>query len=351
MARFRPSISEWRTPYLLSNFDLVTESLTLIAGNSSVPARIISYSRWTPVVVSSVTPLMAFATSIQDRPSASVWRSSSRNTRHSAESSSVGSGTSPAFSASAPLCTSMVASPPSSRIMLASSPSGQLRIWFVHHQYSSSVSPFQAKTGTPFGIVRRAVRPDDHCGGGMILGGEDVAARPPHLGTQGHQGLDQHRRLHRHVQRAGDLGTSQRLGLAVLRAHGHQPGHLVLGEADLLAAKVGEGQIGNAKIHRWKPRGGIPHPRNRRCTERVGSITGSDATASGISERASSSTAVETTGPDPSEGCVVQHSRQNVQRLGAVRTPATNGRAQRDAPVARPARSSGRRCPAPGRAR
>ena len=44
-----------------------------------------------------------------------------------------------------------MASPPSSRIMLASSSSGQLRIWLVHHQYSSSVSPFQAKTGTPFG--------------------------------------------------------------------------------------------------------------------------------------------------------------------------------------------------------
>ena len=32
----------WRQPYLLSNFDLVTESLTLIAGNSSVPALAIS---------------------------------------------------------------------------------------------------------------------------------------------------------------------------------------------------------------------------------------------------------------------------------------------------------------------
>ena len=33
-----PSISEWRQPYLLSNLVLVTESLTLIAGNSSSPA-------------------------------------------------------------------------------------------------------------------------------------------------------------------------------------------------------------------------------------------------------------------------------------------------------------------------
>ena len=42
VARLMPSISEWRQPYLLSNFDLVTESLTLIAGKSSVPSRIIS---------------------------------------------------------------------------------------------------------------------------------------------------------------------------------------------------------------------------------------------------------------------------------------------------------------------
>ena len=32
----------WRQPYLLSNFDLVTESLTLIAGKASVPALCIS---------------------------------------------------------------------------------------------------------------------------------------------------------------------------------------------------------------------------------------------------------------------------------------------------------------------
>src|SRR5579864_3942812 len=56
--RLMPSISECRHPYLLSNLDLVTESFTLMAGNSSVPARAISYSRCTPVVVSSDTPRM-----------------------------------------------------------------------------------------------------------------------------------------------------------------------------------------------------------------------------------------------------------------------------------------------------
>ena len=44
---------------------LVTLSLTLIAGKSSVPAFCISYSRWTPVVVSSETPCTSFANFVQ----------------------------------------------------------------------------------------------------------------------------------------------------------------------------------------------------------------------------------------------------------------------------------------------
>ena len=41
-------------------------------------------------------------------------------------------------------------------------------------------------------------------GGGVVLGGEDVAARPADLGAERDEGLDQHRGLHRHVQRPGD---------------------------------------------------------------------------------------------------------------------------------------------------
>ena len=53
---------------------------------------------------------------------------------------------------SVPLCTSSVASPPSSRIMFGPpSASGQHMTCSVHHQYSSSVSPFHANTGTPRG--------------------------------------------------------------------------------------------------------------------------------------------------------------------------------------------------------
>src|SRR3984885_13527071 len=87
--------------------------------------------------------------------------STDRITWYSSESASVGAGTAPTCSYSVPLCTSSVASPPSSRIMFGpgwagsdppSGPScGQRRTCSVHHQYSSSVSPFHAYTGTPCG--------------------------------------------------------------------------------------------------------------------------------------------------------------------------------------------------------
>ena len=102
-----------RQPYRLSNFDLVTLSLTLIAGTLSVPFRAISHSRCTPVVVSSEMP------------------------RTSSSSSGYLS------------CISTVRSPPSSRIMFGTQPSGPRTVCSMHHQNSSSDSPFQANTGTP----------------------------------------------------------------------------------------------------------------------------------------------------------------------------------------------------------
>ncbi len=73
---------------------------------------------------------------------------------YSSESAVDGSGAEPAFSNSTPLWTRRVASPPSSRIMFGPPVGvfGQVSACSVHHQYSSSVSPFQAKTGTPCGF-------------------------------------------------------------------------------------------------------------------------------------------------------------------------------------------------------
>src|SRR6476660_8914684 len=107
----------------------------------------------TPVVVSSVTPLMPAAMLVNRcGSSASDRRRVSRTTLYSSEWVSSTDGTTPAFSNSTPLWISSVTSPPSSRIMLGPAPSGHCTTCSVHHQYSSSVSPFQANTGTPAGL-------------------------------------------------------------------------------------------------------------------------------------------------------------------------------------------------------
>src|SRR5581483_147646 len=102
--RLIPSINECRQPYLLSNLDFVTESLTLMAGKSSSPLACIWYRRWTPVVVSSVTPLIPLAIDVQRFESSSRdFVSSCRMTANSSLSAVEGSGTEPAFSNSTPL--------------------------------------------------------------------------------------------------------------------------------------------------------------------------------------------------------------------------------------------------------
>merc|ERR1719182_1076363 len=142
---------EWRQPYTLSNFDFVTQSFTLIAGKSSSPFAAISFKRSTPVVVSSLTPLhcaailVYFVASI-GMESLRVWR------MHFISGFVVlaGSGSEPSLanfaSASLPLWISSVASPPSSTNRSQPSAPGTVIICSVHHQYSSSVSPFHAKT-------------------------------------------------------------------------------------------------------------------------------------------------------------------------------------------------------------
>ncbi len=98
------------------------------------------------------------------------------------------------------------------------------------------------------GVLGRTVRADGDGGGRVVLGGEDVAGHPADLGAEGDQGLDQDGGLHGHVQRAHDPGAGQRLGLGELAADGHQAGHLVLGEGDLLAAELGQGEIGDLEV-------------------------------------------------------------------------------------------------------
>ncbi len=96
-------------------------------------------------------------------------------------------------------------------------------------------------------LLGRPVRSDDGCGGGMVLGGEDVAGDPAYLRAEGDQGLDQHGGLHGHVQRTGDAGAVQWASLGIFTAQRHQAGHLVLGEPDLLAPELGESEVGDGK--------------------------------------------------------------------------------------------------------
>ena len=103
---------------MLSNLLFVTLSLTLIAGNGSVPASCIWYRRCTPVVVSSLMPLIAVV-DFWNQPGVSliVLRIVSRMYLYSSGSLfSSNSGTLPAFSNSSPLIIRSEASPPSSTI-------------------------------------------------------------------------------------------------------------------------------------------------------------------------------------------------------------------------------------------
>ena len=95
-----------------------------------------------------------------------------------------------------------------------------------------------------------AGRPNRDRGGGVVLGGEDVAARPAHLCTKSDKRLNQDGGLHCHVQRAGDSRAGQRLGLAVLSTHRHEARHLVLREGDLLASEGGQPEVGNLEVER-----------------------------------------------------------------------------------------------------
>ena len=240
-------------PYLLSNFDFVTESLTLIAGNSSVPSRcqlveaVHAGGRLLGHALDPVgdagPPLRVGRRGVRART-----RGSPCTPRGCRVVS--GDGTAPAFSYSTPLWTSSVASPPSSRIMFGPSPPGQSR-------GSARCTPSTRRGTRP--STRTPARPAGSSG--VPCGPTTTAAaasswvekmlqrRPADLGAERDEGLDEHRRLHGHVQRAGDARARERLASAELAAQRHQARHLVLGEGDLRTADVGQGQVGNLEVH------------------------------------------------------------------------------------------------------
>ena len=103
-----PSTKLSLQPYKLSNFDLVTESFTFIAGTKRDLSFSILLSALIPVVVSSETPLTSFINSLYS------------------------------------LCIIAVKSPPSSNNIFGFQSDLPTIVCLIHHKYSSSVSPFQA---------------------------------------------------------------------------------------------------------------------------------------------------------------------------------------------------------------
>src|SRR3954463_6303275 len=178
-------------------------------------------------------------------------------TRSSSLSAVEGSGAAPARSYSAPLWTSSVASPPASRIMFGS-PSGHVSACSVHPQYSSSDSPFQAKTGMPFGSSAVPSAPTTtaaaawSCVEKMLQLHQRTSAPRAASGSMraagGGERLEGARGRDRQGQRAGDARAGERLGVAVLLAQGHQARHLVLGERDLVPAVGGEREVGDLEV-------------------------------------------------------------------------------------------------------
>lgn len=77
--------------------------------------------------------------------------------------------------------------------------------------------------------------------GGVVLGGEDVAAGPGNLSTKGNEGLNEDSSLDGHVKTTSNAGTGERLVSGVSATDGHQTGHLNLGELDLAATEGGQG--------------------------------------------------------------------------------------------------------------
>jgi len=89
-------------------------------------------------------------------------------------------------------------------------------------------------------------------GSGVVLRREDVARGPAHLRAEGGQRLDQHGGLDGHVQRTGDARALERLAGGVFLADRHQAGHLGFGDADFLAAPVGEAHVSDDIVSHGK---------------------------------------------------------------------------------------------------
>ncbi len=135
-----------------------------------------------------------------------------------------------------------------------------------NHVEGTAIGPEQGLLDAPLVFFLRFSLPgeDRSAGGGdrggsMVLSRKDVATRPADLGTELDERFDEDGGLDRHVQTAGDAGSLERLGGPVFCTEGHQPGHLVLGQFDLLASPLREVDVLDA-VGQGLGRGHGRHP-------------------------------------------------------------------------------------------
>ena len=173
-----------------------------MAGNASSPRLCISYRRCTPVVVSSVTPLICLRRV--------EYHFGSRLSVALMELNSSISSSLPGLREQARVLLGLGAQVQQQR--------GVAAVIEDHVGLSSPIRPLEDLVGV-FPVVlqrlalhgehRRALHGDRR--GGMILRREDVARGPAHLRAERLQRLDEHRGLDRHVQGAGDARALERL--------------------------------------------------------------------------------------------------------------------------------------------
>ena len=85
---------------------------------------------------------------------------------------------------------------------------------------------------------------------GVILGRENIAARPAHARAEIDQRLDQHCGLDCHVERTGHAHALERFARRVFFADRHQARHLFLGDGNFPAAPIGQADVGDFVVVR-----------------------------------------------------------------------------------------------------
>jgi hypothetical protein len=113
-----------------------------------------------------------------------------------------------------------------------------------------AVGPGQGLVGAPPVLLEGLALPGkNRCPGGgdggrgVVLGGENIAGAPADVGPEVAQGFNEDGGLHRHVKGAHDPDPGQRPRCGVFLPGGHQAGHLMLGDENFLAAKIGQTDI------------------------------------------------------------------------------------------------------------